>query len=222
MLELQARNGEVMLADGLGTPRATVDSTQAVTSTLTTEAFGTPVAQWGNSANPYRFAGAWGYRDDGDAGLLHVGARYYDPQVGRFISRDAVLSEHPYLCCEHEPVNRVDPSGRVYVDINLSINIGIFQIGIGLQFGNTGPGKPFGWHFYVGGGIGIGTPITGSFNSSWDYITPGPYIGGGGYMPIPFLPIGPGGQVGWSPRGGWFREGGIGTPGLSGSIGWVF
>ena len=37
-------------------------------------------------------AGA-GYRDDGDAGLLHVGARYYDPQVGRFISRDAVLSE---------------------------------------------------------------------------------------------------------------------------------
>ncbi len=109
---LVARNGEVVLADGLGTTRATVDSTQAVTSTFTTEAFGNTVAQWGSSANPYRFAGAWGYRDDGDAGLLHVGARFYDPQVGRFISRDAVLSEHPYLYCEHEPVNRVDPSGR--------------------------------------------------------------------------------------------------------------
>jgi len=24
---------------------------------------------------------------------------------GRFTSRDAVLSEHPYLYCEHEPVN---------------------------------------------------------------------------------------------------------------------
>ncbi len=92
---LVARNGEVVLADGLGTTRATVDGSQAVTSTLTTEAFGNPVAQWGNSANPYRFAGAWGYRDDGDAGLLHVGARYYDPQAERFISRDAVLSEHP-------------------------------------------------------------------------------------------------------------------------------
>jgi hypothetical protein len=34
---------------------------------------------------------------DSDTGLLHVGARYDDPQVGRFISRDAVLSEHPYL-----------------------------------------------------------------------------------------------------------------------------
>ena len=32
--------------------------------------------------------------------------------MGRFLSRDAVLSEHPYLYCDHEPVNRVDPSGR--------------------------------------------------------------------------------------------------------------
>ena len=40
-------------------------------------------------------------------------ARYYDPQVGRFISRDAVLSEHPYLYCEHEPVDYVDPSGNI-------------------------------------------------------------------------------------------------------------
>jgi len=55
----------------------------------------------------------WGYCDDGDAGLLHVGARYYDPQVGRFTSRDAVLGEHPYLYCEHEPVNSVDPSGNL-------------------------------------------------------------------------------------------------------------
>lgn len=31
--------------------------------------------------------------------------------VGRFISRDPVLSEHPYLYGEHEPVMRVDPSG---------------------------------------------------------------------------------------------------------------
>ena len=44
---LVARNGEVVLSDGLGTTRATVDSTQAVTSTLTTEAFGNTVAQWG-------------------------------------------------------------------------------------------------------------------------------------------------------------------------------
>jgi uncharacterized protein YegP (UPF0339 family) len=64
---LVARNGEVVLSDGLGTTRATVNGVQAITSTSTTEAFGNAVAQWGSTGNPYRFAGAWGYRDDGDA-----------------------------------------------------------------------------------------------------------------------------------------------------------
>jgi RHS repeat-associated protein len=117
---LVARNGEVVLPDGLGTTRATVDGVQAITSTLTTEAFGNTVAQWGSTGNPYRFAGAWGYHDDGDPGLLHVEARYDDLHVGRFISRDAVLSEHPYLYCEHEPVMRVDPSGRVGILVLLA------------------------------------------------------------------------------------------------------
>jgi len=58
------------------------------------------------------YAGAWGYRTDGDAGLMHVGARHYDAQVGRFVTRDTVLSEHPYLYCEHDPANWVDPSGH--------------------------------------------------------------------------------------------------------------
>ena len=57
---LVARNGEVVLSDGLGTTRATVDGVQAITSTLTTEAFGNTVALWGSSANPYRFAGGMG------------------------------------------------------------------------------------------------------------------------------------------------------------------
>ena len=83
-------NEHVEAPEEAGTTRATVDSVQAISSTLTTDAFGNAVVQWGSSGNPYCFAGAWGYRDDGDAGLLHVGARYYDPQVGRFISRDAV------------------------------------------------------------------------------------------------------------------------------------
>ncbi len=122
------------MADGLGTTRATVDSTQAVTSKLTTEAFGNTVAQWGSSANPYRFAGAWGYRDDGGLGLLHVGARYYDPQVGRFLSRDAVLSEYPYLYCEHEPVDRVDPNGCDWLDAATNFFAGM---GDAITFGLT-------------------------------------------------------------------------------------
>ncbi len=114
----------MVLADGLGTTRATVDSSQAVTSTFTTEAFGNTVAQWGSSANPYRFAGAWGYRDDGDMGLLYIGGRWYAPSVGRWASADKwlgniyrPLSLSRYLYCEDDPVNAVDPSGSKWREI---------------------------------------------------------------------------------------------------------
>jgi len=84
-------------------------------------AFGHTAGTTGSSSSsympsgPHGCAGAWGYRTDGDAGLMHAGARYYDGQVGCFITRDTVLSEHPYLYCEHDPVNAVDPSGNTGV-----------------------------------------------------------------------------------------------------------
>jgi RHS repeat-associated protein len=53
-----------------------------------------------------------GYRTQGDAGLSLVGARCYDAQVGRFITRDTLLDQKTYLYCEHDPVNATDPSGH--------------------------------------------------------------------------------------------------------------
>ena len=35
-----------------------------------------------------------------------------DPQTGTFTSRDTYLDQKPYLYCEHDPVNAVDPSGH--------------------------------------------------------------------------------------------------------------
>ena len=43
---------------------------------------------------------------------MKVGCRYYDPQVGSFTTRDTYLDQKPYLYCEHDPVNGVDPSGH--------------------------------------------------------------------------------------------------------------
>jgi len=153
-----------------------------VTGTLTTEAFGNTVAQWGSSANPYRFAGAWGYRNDGDAGLLHVGARYYDPQVGRFTSRDAVLSEHPYLYCEHEPVNNADPSGYKIEDAgDLLGGVGAIIGGGGLLAGALPLPPVAGIGIAV---IGIGAGIVGGIVvGDWiaDHLMPPPDT----YIPAP-------------------------------------
>src|SRR5256886_1350815 len=90
-------NSEYPLMDGLGSERTVTDGTQAVQGTATYEGFGQTVATTGSSSNPYMFAATSGYRADGDAGLMQVGARYYDPQVGRFITRDTVLDQHPFL-----------------------------------------------------------------------------------------------------------------------------
>ena len=49
--------------------------------------------------------------------LVHVGARLYDPVIGRFLSRDPITltgtatSANPYSFAENDPINMSDPSG---------------------------------------------------------------------------------------------------------------
>lgn len=56
---------------------------------------------------------------DENTGLYYLNARYYDPETGRFLSRDTYRGEadkpdtlHLYLYCANDPVNYVDPSGH--------------------------------------------------------------------------------------------------------------
>jgi len=56
---------------------------------------------------------------DDETGLMFYGARYYDPQIGRFITPDAIVS-HPYdlqdlnrySYCNNNPINYIDPTGH--------------------------------------------------------------------------------------------------------------
>ncbi|MEV1061744.1 ricin-type beta-trefoil lectin domain protein [Streptomyces sp. NPDC050263] len=55
--------------------------------------------------------------DDASSGLVHLGAREYDPSTGRFLSVDPVLDladpvqMNGYVYCENNPVTFADPSG---------------------------------------------------------------------------------------------------------------
>ncbi|MBK8915253.1 MAG: RHS repeat-associated core domain-containing protein [Phycisphaerales bacterium] len=80
----------------------------------------------------YGFCGQWGYQTAGlnpqgfmlpggsvagtyDFGYVHVGARYYDPAVGRFLQRDPIGlfgGFNVYAYCANNPVSHVDPTGR--------------------------------------------------------------------------------------------------------------
>ena len=75
---------DVVCTDRLGSVRAITDASGAVTATYRTDEFGLPTATTGTTSQPFGFTG-----EPRDAtGLLYLRARYYDPSLGRFISRD--------------------------------------------------------------------------------------------------------------------------------------
>jgi RHS repeat-associated protein len=60
-----------------------------------------------------------GLLGDGGTGLMYYGARYYDPQVGRFAAADTIIPNpanpqdlNRYTYVGNNPVNGVDPSGH--------------------------------------------------------------------------------------------------------------
>lgn len=59
--------------------------------------------------NPYRYSGEY---YDTESGYTYLQARYYDPDMGRFISEDPAMDgENWYVYCGNDPVNMVDPTG---------------------------------------------------------------------------------------------------------------
>ncbi len=142
---LVRKDGEFPLFDGQGSERTVTNSSQSVQGSIVYNAFGQTVSSTGSSTSPYLYAATSGYRNDGDAGLSHVGARYYDAQVGRFISRDTYLDQKPYLYCEHDPVNRLDANGHSWkgwgVGLVAGITVGIL-LSAAVDIVTAGAGAP--------------------------------------------------------------------------------
>ncbi len=80
-------------------------------------------------ATRYQYAGAWAYESgllqlDGAEGtepirLVHVGARWYQPSIGRFVQRDPIGIRggmNVYEYCGSNPLHRVDPRGHGFWD----------------------------------------------------------------------------------------------------------
>ncbi|MBH8608578.1 hypothetical protein I8U17_13260, partial [Thermoactinomyces sp. CICC 10521] len=102
--------------NGHGDVVALTDSTGAVVNTYTYDAFGNLVSQTGTVENPYLYAG---YRYDKETGLYYLQSRYYNPDTGRFLTRDKFegfeqkpLSLNKYAYVENNPVMQSDPTGQ--------------------------------------------------------------------------------------------------------------
>ena len=116
------RNGE---GDIIGI----IDSTGSIAAKYSYDAWGTPIAITdgaGNDVsgnvshianiNPFRYRG---YFYDVETGLYYLQSRYYDPQVGRFVNIDNVISGNGmsiqgynmFIYCFNNPVNMCDSEG---------------------------------------------------------------------------------------------------------------
>jgi RHS repeat-associated protein len=99
-----------LVTDALGSVRGTVSSSGSLTATTTYDAWGNPLSSGGLTATtPFGFAG--GYTDAD--GLIYLQNRYYQPQLGQFVSLDPdVLSTgQPYAYANGDPVVENDPNG---------------------------------------------------------------------------------------------------------------
>ena len=175
-VSLIRRNGEFLLYDGLGSARTFTNASGAVTASAVYDGYGNTVATSGSTSSPYQFRATSGYRNDGDAGIMQVGARYYDRATGSFLTRDTDLSQLAYVYCGDDPIDRLDPSGHdpslaheIYV--NCWIALGGYPGYAGGAvlggFPTVGIGAPIGG--IIGGviGAGVGNYIG---EKTWKYI----------------------------------------------------
>ena len=83
--------------------------------------------QYGMKAdtNPFRYCGEC---FDEETGFVYLRARYYSPDIGRFVSEDPIKDGNNwYVYCGNSPVNNIDPLGLSrnsrYVSVSTTLNM---------------------------------------------------------------------------------------------------
>ena len=126
---LDALRSTVNLTDGSGSAR----------QSILYDAWGNERDCVGTSANKFTFTG---HEKDEETGLIYAKARFYDPDVGRFLSQDNFLGEvnsppslHRYSYAYQNPLLFVDPSGNQPQEIETEGELDGKKISFDLEVG---------------------------------------------------------------------------------------
>ena len=100
-------------------------------------------AQKNTPSLPYGFLGSFGRLHIPQTGLDLLGARHYNPRLGRFLSKDPIEggSSNPYEYGGGDPQNKVDPTGRFFFGLEL-VSVLCWLSGLECSFGGAPPPPP--------------------------------------------------------------------------------
>jgi RHS repeat-associated protein len=107
--------GPVIYYSGHGDLAAETNSSGTRTTDHTYDPFGAPLDTPPANATAHRYTGAWDKQNDSTNGLVLMGARLYDPGLGRFLTTDPIQggSLNNYDYAGQDPINGYDLSGRM-------------------------------------------------------------------------------------------------------------
>ncbi|MFA6281950.1 MAG: RHS repeat-associated core domain-containing protein, partial [Candidatus Omnitrophota bacterium] len=104
-----------MHSDHLGSSSVITDELGNKVSSYEYTPYGTVAQTTGTSVTNYKFTG----KELDSSGLYFYGARYYDPEIGRFITADTIVQSplnpqtlNRYTYCNNNPINYIDPTGH--------------------------------------------------------------------------------------------------------------
>ena len=141
------------------------DATGAISKSYTYDAFGVEKNIDDSDTNAFRYCGEY---YDAETGTIYLRARYYDPSMGRFISRDSFAGENNdplslnlYTYCKGNPISLKDSSGHWFgLDDAIAAGIGAIAGGVGQLASDlahsaiTGELKFSDWQTYTGSILG--------------------------------------------------------------------
>jgi len=107
--------------DELGSTRLLTDVNGTVTDRYAYDAYGSLLSRdryTGSVNQPYQYVGQLGYythHQEPEFGLLQLGVRFYDAEMGRFTGRDRVerVVHSPYAYVDGSPLGWIDADGYV-------------------------------------------------------------------------------------------------------------
>ncbi|HNU34810.1 MAG TPA: RHS repeat-associated core domain-containing protein [Bacteroidia bacterium] len=145
--------------DFRGSTIAISDSTQEVIQNYVYSAYGKIKNSQGHylpqNKNPFTYVGKHGVIDEGNS-IYFMRARYYDGNIGRFISEDPKWDINLFPYADNNPVTKIDPNGEVAFLVPLLGAAGS-SIATGYLYAKAS-GQEYTWkHAALDGALGIAT-----------------------------------------------------------------